>query len=312
MTLSIATLLVLLFSWSACTAQTAAPAGGRLEFDVASVRQNKSNDPQSTNYALFDGFVFSTISKADTAAPAGTLFSARNFSLLAYICFAYKLTATQFLAVRAWQLDFNEFVGPSTTPLPKWFYDDRFDIQARAAGHPTTDQVRLMMQALLAERFGLLVHKETRELPDFAMTLSKPGKLGPKLRPHPATDTCSSDSQVEGYPPQCGVIAHLAPSVAARSSFGGRSTTMQLLAASLPTQTGMATIPRPVVDETGLSGTYDFAMEWTQVAQDGTRSDATAPTFEQALKEQLGLRLESKKGPVEVLVIDHVEHPSAN
>jgi uncharacterized protein (TIGR03435 family) len=203
-------------------------------------------------------------------------------------------------------------VGPSPTPLPKWFYDERFDIRAQAEGHPTTDQVREMMRALLAERFGLVVHKETRQLPVFAMVLSKPGKPGPKLRPHPATDTCSGDSPVEGYPPVCGVIAHLAPSVPARSSFGGRAITMQLLSASLPTQTGMATIPRPVIDETGLSGTYDLAMEWTQVAQDGTRSDATAPSFEQALKEQLGLRLEAKKGPVEVLVIDRVEQPSGN
>lgn len=307
----VAGLLVLLIHGETAIGFAQTASGKKLEFDVASVRQNKSSDKPSSNFPLYDGFVFSTVSKADTPGPPGGLFSATNLSLLAYISFAYKLSATQFLAVRAWQLQFNDFVGPSTS-LPKWFYEDRFDIQARPAEKPTTDEMRLMMQALLADRFGLVVHKEMRQVPVFAMVLSKPGKMGPKLRPHPATDTCSSDSQVEGYPPLCGIIAHLPASMPGRLSFGGRSITMDALAASLPAQTGMATLPRPVIDETGLSGTYDFVMEWTQITQDGTQQDAAGPTFEGALKEQLGLRLESKKGPVEVLVIDHLEHPSAN
>ncbi len=281
------------------------------EFDVASVRQNKSDEKPRSNLFLYDGYVFSTLSKADTFIPPGGLFSATNLSLTAYICFAYKLSATQFLALRAWELQFNEFVGSSTS-LPKWVGEDRFDIQARAAGKPTTDEMRLMMQALLADRFGLVVHKETRQVPVFAMVPWKPGMTGPRLRPHPAADTCSRDTQVEGYPPVCGVIAHLAASAPGRLSFGGRSVTMEALASSLPTQTGMAMLPRPVTDETGLGGTYDFAMEWTPATQDGSVPEAGGPSFEQALKEQLGLRLESKKGPVEVLVIDHVELPTAN
>ena len=283
----------------------------KLEFDVASVRQNKSNERQRSNFALDNGYVFSTVSKNDTYVPPGGLFSASNFSLTSYISFAYKLSASQWLALRAWQIQFDGFVGSSTN-LPKWVTDDRFDIQARAAGNPTRDEMRLMMQALLADRFGLVVHKETREVPVFAMVLVKPGKMGPKLRPHPVEDTCSSESQVEGYPPVCGVIARLAANTPGRSSFGGRSITMEALAGSLPTETGLATLPHPVIDETGLGGTYDFVMEWVQMTQDGTLPEGGGPSFEGALKEQLGLRLESKKGPVEVLVIDHVEHPSAN
>jgi uncharacterized protein (TIGR03435 family) len=283
----------------------------KLQFEVASVRQNRSNDKSSSNISLDNGYLFTTLSKADTYIPPGGLLSASNVSLTTYICFAYKLSATQYLALRAWQLQFNDFVGSSTS-LPKWVIDDRFDIQARAAGNPTRDEMRLMMQALLADRFGLVVHKETREVPVFAMVLVKPGKLGPGLRPHPVTDTCSSDTQVEGYPPVCGVIARLAASSPGRSSFGGRSITMEALASSLPTETGLATLPRPVIDETGMHGTYDFVMEWVQMTQDGTVPEGGGPSFEGALKEQLGLRLESKKGPVEVLVIDRVEHPSAN
>jgi uncharacterized protein (TIGR03435 family) len=144
------------------------------------------------------------------------------------------------------------------------------------------------------------------------MVLSKPGVMGPKLRRHPDSDTCSMDSQVEGYPPVCGVIARLAPHTPGRSSFGGRAIAMDALAASLPTETGLATLPKPVIDETGLVGTYDFVMEWVQATQDGSAPEGGGPSFQEALKEQLGLRLESKKGPVEVLVIDKVEHPSAN
>jgi uncharacterized protein (TIGR03435 family) len=303
-------MVVLLFHGAAAIGQAQITPEKKLEFDVASVRQNKSNDKQSSNFSLDNGYVFSAVSKNNTYVPPGGLFSASNMSLTAYISFAYKLSATQWLALRAWQIQFDGFMGSSTT-LPKWVIDDRFDIQARAAGNPTRDEMRLMMQALLAERFGLVVHKETREVPVFAMVLVKPGKMGPKLRPHPAEDTCSSDSQVEGYPPVCGVIARLAANTPGRSSFGGRSITMEALAGSLPTETGLATLPHPVIDETGLRGTYDFAMDWVQLNQDGTLPEG-GPSFEGALKEQLGLRLESKKGPVEVLVIDHVEHPSAN
>jgi len=293
----------------ACEAQTPAATDGP-RFEVASVRQNKSNEEPHSNFSLDNGYVFSTLSKSDTYVPPGGLFSASNTSLTTYICFAYKLNATQFLSLRAWQLHFDGFVGASTS-LPKWVTDDRFDIQARASANSTRDDMRAMMQALLAERFGLLVHMETREVPVFAMVLSKPGKLGPKLRRHPETDTCSADSQLEGYPPICGVIARIAPNTPGRSSFGGRAIAMDALAASLPTETGLATLPKPVIDETGLAGTYDFAMEWVQMTQEGTVTEG-GPSFEGALKEQLGLRLESKKGPVQVLVIDKVEHPSAN
>ena len=69
-------------------------------------------------------------------------------------------------------------------------------------------------------------------------------------------------------------------------------------------------IPRPVIDETGLNGTFDFTLDW--VLEFNAPSDASGPNFREALKEQLGLKLEPQQGPVDILVIDHVEHPSAN
>jgi uncharacterized protein (TIGR03435 family) len=74
--------------------------------------------------------------------------------------------------------------------------------------------------------------------------------------------------------------------------------------------TGMATVSRPVIDETGLSGTFDFTLDW--VPEFNAPADASGPNFRDGLKEQLGLKLEPKQGPVELLVIDHVEHPSTN
>ena len=84
---------------------------------------------------------------------------------------------------------------------------------------------------------------------------------------------------------------------------------MDLLASSLPTQTGMAVISRPVVNQTGLVGLFDFSLEWAPEVEGG-QPGPSGPTFSEALKKQLGLKLDPKKGPVELLLIDHVEQPS--
>ena len=203
---------------------------------------------------------------------------------------------------------------------------DRFDIKAQSDGRPTKDQMRLMMQALLADRFKLIVHHETRQAPVFALLLAKPGQRGPSLVPHPASDSCSAGIADEGtddsaskvlatstlgdLPKVCGVIAHLPTGATGHIRFGGRGVTLSLLASSLPTMTGMAVIPRPVIDETGLSGTSDFTLDW--VPDFNPPPDASGPNFRESLKEQLGLKLEARQGPVDILVIDRVEHPSAN
>jgi uncharacterized protein (TIGR03435 family) len=208
---------------------------------------------------------------------------------------------------------------------------DRFDIKAQSDGRPTKDQMRLMMQALLADRFKLVVHYETRQTPVFALMLAKPGQTGPSLVAHPASDTCmvgpteegtdnsASDvparesapgSTLEELPKVCGVIAHLPTSAMGHIRFGGRRVTLSLLASSLPTMTGMATLQRPVIDETGLSGASDFTLDW--VPDFNVPPDASGSNFRESLKEQLGLKLEPRQGPVDILVIDRVEHPSAN
>ncbi|HEV2647418.1 MAG TPA: TIGR03435 family protein [Acidobacteriaceae bacterium] len=117
------------------------------------------------------------------------------------------------------------------------------------------------------------------------------------------------------------MIARLPPLVPGRHRIGGRNVTLAMLAESLPPQTGLATFPRPVIDRTSLEGTFDFTLEWTQMLLSNNNTMAVGPNAQgenpgppigQALKQQLGLKLESTRGPVEVLVIDHVERPSAN
>jgi uncharacterized protein (TIGR03435 family) len=303
-----------------------APAA-KLEFDVASVRQNKSDDRPSSTFSLDNGNVYSTVNKGDVFTPRGSYFAATNQPLWHYIAFAYNLSGTQELALR-----FNYFAGLSSK-APVWVtggFDasaDRFDITARSDQRPTKDQMRLMMQALLADRFNLMVHRETRQAPVFALVLAKPGPTGAALVPHPASDSCAVEPAAEGaddrasnqpaqrstpreLPRVCGVIAHLPTSATGHICFGGRGVTLSLLASSLPTMTGMATIPRPVIDETGLSGRFDFTLDW--VPEFNAPPDASGPNFREGLKAQLGLKLEPRQGPVDILVIDRVEHPSAN
>jgi uncharacterized protein (TIGR03435 family) len=198
--------------------------------------------------------------------------------------------------------------------LPKWVSSDSFTVQARAEGNPTKDQMRLMMQSLLAERFQLAVHFETRQVPVFALALLKPRKTGPKLRPHADGPPCDAASP-EVFPPVCDVYSMITnPSSHIRRA-GSRNTTIALLAGAIPS---FGSVDRPVLDETGLSGRFDFTLEWTPETNGppspnpNASAESDGPTFLDALREQLGLKLESTKGPVRTLVVDHVERPSEN
>ena len=300
--------------------QSTAPGEGKLEFEVASVRQNLSSNGESySNFPLSNGNIYRTPKAGDDAESGPGYFSARNQPMWRYIAFAYNLNGTQELAFR-----FNMFSGLSSTKVPKWVtgeFDasaDRFDIVARAAGQPTKDEMRLMMRSLLEDRFQMAAHFETHEAPVFAMVLAKPGKMGPGLKVHPADDLCAEGSDAssaknasEARPEVCGVLGRLAPSAPGLFKISGRGISLALLANSLPTQTGMATISKPVIDKTGLDGLYDVTLEWAGLQQDGSQNPA-GPSFGEALRDQLGLKLESDKGPVEILVIDHIEHPSEN
>ena len=251
--------------------------------------------------------------------PASGRLSGTNVRLIAYLYFAYQLTGNQL-----------QLLMPQ---LPKWVISDHFDIQAHADGNPSKDQMRLMMQSLLADRFKLASHYETRRLPVFDLVLAKPGTTGPQLQPHPEDSTCSTAlSQTSagaasapmatvagGLPTVCGAIEGMPPSPSGRLRAGARGAPIGLLASTLAQ---IGNLDRAVLDRTGLSGNFDFTFEWTpQLHGPGTpqevlpvaanaHSGQAGPTFQQDLQEQLGLKLEPQDGPVEVLVIDHIERPS--
>ncbi len=174
---------------------------------------------------------------------------------------------------------------------PSWADSDHYDIDAKAAegeGGPLTEaQARQMMQSLLADRFQLRVHRETQEAPVYELVV---GKNGPKMKPVAAD--APGNSHVMGN--DKGLHMERSHGV------------MQELADQLSLTAG-----RPVLDRTGLTGAYAYKLDWYP-ANRIPPPDLDTPSMFTALQEQLGLRLESAKGPVEKLVIDHAERPSEN
>src|SRR5580698_3461881 len=225
-------LSVCILAASSALAQSA-PIPAALAFDVASVRPSKPDFPQHTNVPLDSGHVYGSISSDDARSAAGGYFIATHQSLWRYISFAYKLSGTQELSLR-----FNMFSGAPKSGAPFWVTGsfsappEFFDISARAPADSSIDQARLMMQALLADRFHLVTHYTTADAPVLALVLAKPGVTGPNLQPHPPSDACaapvSSQSSapaptaVGDLPPVCGVIAHV-PSSAPGQHYGGRA-----------------------------------------------------------------------------------------
>ena len=165
---------------------------------------------------------------------------------------------------------------------PTWLRSKRFDIAARAPAGTRKDQTWVMLQTLLAERFQLTVHKETRELPVFEMTLAKGG-----LKIQPAHRVTS--------PAEGGVTTFV----------GGMKASMASMSSVALVLSGM--LGHQVIDRTGVEGRYDFDFEY---APEG--SDSGLPSIYSALQDRLGLKLETGKGPVEVIVIDRAELPAGN
>src|SRR5262245_7885124 len=208
---------------------------------------------------------------------------------------------------------------------PNWIVSDRFDIVAKAPEGFTPDRMRPMMRALLAGRFKLKAHKETREMQSYELVLARSdGKLGPNLTPS-KTDCAAARGRRGGGPPpappqpgqpiECGMMLGIG-----NLNAGGMS--LAELARSLSGSVG-----RIVIDKTGLTGGYDFQLTYAPegrggggplglppgappVGVDVPAADPNRPSLFTALQEQLGLKLDSQKGPVEVLVIDSVEQPT--
>ncbi|HEV1283815.1 MAG TPA: TIGR03435 family protein [Bryobacteraceae bacterium] len=187
----------------------------------------------------------------------------------------FAVTSITAKALIAYAYDVREF---QISGGPGWIGSEEYDIVAKPDGDVRGDRVLAMARALLAERFHLSLHRESKEMPVLALVIARGG---PKLLP-----STGGGPEVRG----------------GRGRFEARNVTMGMFAAQLAGRV----VDRPVLDRTGIGGEFDINLEW---AFDGADN---GPSIATVLQEQLGLKLEAQKGVVEVLVVDHVEKPSAN
>lgn len=212
--------------------------------------------------------------------------------------FAAKNHAVRTLIAAAYDLNPQAILGG-----PAWVESDRYDIVARTPGpvRPSLDEQMSMLRKLLADRFHLTFHREPKQMHIYAMIVAKGGA---KL----TQSTLSPDAAPQGPPPLIFVVSPQLVRLPARYA------TMSEFASVLQ----RAALESPVVDRTGLTGRYDFDLEFTPdetvfggVLGKGT-DDSTKPGLFAAIQQQLGLKLEATKGPIQAIVIDRVERPSAN
>lgn len=275
-------------------AQSPAPAAAsRPSFEVISIKPNKGNS---------EGVMI-------RMAPGGR-FEAHNITL-------------KFLVEEAYHVKDNQVSG-----APGWFDSEHFDIEAKpedsfAGNEQKLDQearrtqMMLMLQGMLEERFKLAIHHESKDLPVYALLVAK---NGPKL--HESAPSAAADTAPPGPLKPDGPQPRHSIRMMGRGDLTINSTNLDTFAEVLSRQLG-----RLVVNKTGLKGEYDFTLKWTPDdserggfggppgGPDGHAApppDAGGPSLFAALQEQLGLRIESQKGPVDTIVIDHVEKPSEN
>jgi uncharacterized protein (TIGR03435 family) len=274
-----------------------AAAPHKLTFDAASIKQNTSRNGRNSLSINMEG---------------GRL-HAVNVPLATFMVAAYKIPS-------------NRIIG-----APPWFDSEYFDIEATHEDPgpddaATDDGNDLRLQSLLADRFKLAIHLETRRLPVYDLVLATPGKLGPQLQTN--SGNCGDFQQTDLRKPPAASVATSTPASLncgdisssggrARVRVLGRGVTVAKLVEVLSGTPSAQFVERPIVDRTGLTGTIDFDLLFTppQIATTGDQAsaDPSAPApFEPALREELGLQLKGDTGSVDVIVIDHVEQPSAN
>ena len=251
-------------------------------FDVASIKLNKSGD-----------------FRRGLGPEPGGRFVAINVPLRDLVALAYGISNLDAEA---------RIIGG-----PEWMARERFDVTAKAAGTPGPSDYPPMVKAMLAERFKLQAHEEVREVQAFALVRARTdGTLGPHLRMSDV-DCDARRAAAKGGKPL--------PQPASGPVCTGRTIpgTITATALSIGSLAGglIRFAGRSVVDETGLAGYYDYELRWTPDQPPEARPgepplviDPNGPSLSTALQEQLGLRLESRRVPMKVVVIDHAELPA--
>jgi uncharacterized protein (TIGR03435 family) len=286
---SVVTASVFLTVAAALPAQTSPPsaavaAAPQLSFDVVSVRQNKSGGPEMTRQ-----------SSADSDGITMT-----NVPLFLIVFYGYHIN------------DANLATG-----IPGWAMTERYDVIAKVAPSDvpayqklTSMQRGQMMQKVLADRFKLQTHRETKDRPVYALVIAKDGIKMKEAKP--------GDNYPNGVKDNGNGFAHGATIFATGpGQLTAQGASMADLALTL-SNTGRESLGRVVVDRTGLTGRYDFTLQTApdQIQAKSGPSDGqqeiTGSSIFAALQEQLGLKLQPSTAPTEYLVVDHIERPSEN
>ena len=261
-------------------------AGPRPQFEVASIKRNRSGE-------LNRG----------VSTPRGR-FIGRNLLIRPSIAWAYRIPSFQVIGGPGW-LDSDDYnIEAKVDEAETEKIEKLYSLQRR-------DQIRLMLRSLFAERFQLKVSHQTREGPAYALVVTKDG---PKFR-----GQIPGDESSKGVTVPSGVTSRSHAMGAGPGGLRGLGISMAELAGSLSGQVG-----RPVLDQTGLKGVYDILLHWTPEpgamvlgrgnsgADAAPLADISGPSIFAAIQEQLGLKLEPTKAPMEMIVIDHIERPSEN
>ncbi len=274
-------------------AQSTATVAPVFVYEVASIKPAKSGSRGSTMRFTPDGV------------------TARNMSLTALFRAAYGVQPDQIVGA------------------PSWVDSDRYDVDAKMEGSVADALQKLnqyertiarqhMLEALLVDRFNVKIHRESKELPVYTLVIAK---SGPKIQEAKTDEPTSTE-------PGRGGFGRGSMTMTAGGKGGARSQILTGQAVPIASLIRILTgvLERPVLDKTGLMGLYDVKLEWspddseTQAAPSGAPSSQTPPApsgsggpdLFTAIQQQLGLKLESGKGPVDIIIIDHVERPSGN
>lgn len=192
------------------------------------------------------------------------------------------------LIANAYQVETYQVIGPS------WLQEERYEINAKLPADSTRDQIPLMLQAMLSDRFHFASHSETREIPVYALVV---GKGGPKMRTAEVRDSQAGTRMLS----------------ITKREFKGRTDLDEFI--FLLKVGDRALADRPILNMTGLSGLFDIQLDWSvdNPAPSGSSASDAGPDIFSAIQDQLGLKLEPRKSPLKVVVVDRVERvPTEN
>jgi uncharacterized protein (TIGR03435 family) len=277
--------ILVLSTLTACFAAYAQP-GEKLEFEVASIKPAPPPDGRGVMVRCDGG--------PGTKDPG--MFTCQNMSLPNLLSRAY--------GVAFYRLQTPDWMQPMN-PM--------FDLNVKVPQNTTKEQFNVMLQNLLADRFNMVVHLESREMQQYELVVTKGGPKFKEAPPEKPKDDSADQSprpapkpaplrlDNDGYP-------NLTPGRLGMAIMNGRARlynpqmTMAMLAGQVSGQMG-----KPVADMTGLTAKYEIGLYWVAESLNDSATDPVGPTLVQALQDQLGLKLESKKGPVDFLIVDRSE-----